>query len=111
MCLMGAAQRRLAVTACLAVFLMALSVVYVGAEPAPTWSTDELVTFSEVVLTGRVVRVATGWDADTIYTYCPVQDGRGREPYSGRRNVRIASRKTSPKSAAFFAPTPYTSRS
>ena len=26
--------------------------------------------------------------------------------YSGRRNVRIASRNTSPKSAAFFAPTP-----
>jgi hypothetical protein len=32
--------------------------------------------------------------------------GRRANRHSGRRKVRIASRKASPKSAAFFAPTP-----
>jgi hypothetical protein len=42
------------------------------ADIAPKWSDAELVTFSDVVLTGQVAAVATAWDRDTIYTYITV---------------------------------------
>ena len=35
-------------------------------------STSELVTSSEVILTGRVAAVTSGWDQQTIYTYVTV---------------------------------------
>jgi hypothetical protein len=38
------------------------------------WSTSELTTFADVILTGRVVRLVSGWDSSvqTIYTYVTI---------------------------------------
>ena len=58
-----------------AVFLTALSILHAGAEPMPRWSDDERIRISEVIVTGRVVEVATGWDGDTIYTYVTLNVG------------------------------------
>ena len=44
------------------------------AGPSPLWSTADLRAFSDVVVTGEVEEVRTGWDAEvgTIYTYVTV---------------------------------------
>src|SRR6266545_1875340 len=42
------------------------------ADIAPKWTDAELASFSRVILTGRVARVAVGWDAGTLYTYVTV---------------------------------------
>ena len=34
----------------------------VHADLAPKWTEPELISYASVVLTGRVARVATGWD-------------------------------------------------
>ena len=43
---------------------------------APRWTDAELATFSDVILTGRVADVATGWDGPTIYTYATIDVDR-----------------------------------
>ncbi|MGH9174737.1 MAG: hypothetical protein ACRD1H_10275, partial [Vicinamibacterales bacterium] len=41
---------------------------------APKWSDDQLIGFSDVILTGRVADITSGWDTsvNTIYTYVHV---------------------------------------
>jgi hypothetical protein len=45
-----------------------------SASVTPKWSVAELTGFADVIVTGRVERVASGWDpaVDTIYTYVTV---------------------------------------
>jgi len=54
---------------CRVILFIALSAVPSHADLAPKWSDAELLGFSDVVVTGRVAAVATGWDERTIYTY------------------------------------------
>jgi hypothetical protein len=54
---------------CRVFLFMALSAVPSHADLAPKWSDAELLGFSDAVVTGRVVAVATGWDERAIYTY------------------------------------------
>src|SRR5205823_4704655 len=53
----------------LGVILLALSASPSHADFAPKWSDAELLGFSDVVITGAVVAVSTGWDGRTVYTY------------------------------------------
>jgi Tol biopolymer transport system component len=59
-------ERRLPTALC-AVLLFAIAAPLDAA--GTTWSDVDLANASAVVLSGQVVDVATGWDADTIYTY------------------------------------------
>ena len=45
------------------------------ASNAPKWSDEQLSAFSDAIVMGRVVDLATGWDpaVDTIYTYVTVE--------------------------------------
>ena len=59
----------------LAPVLTVLSVLPSRADLAPKWSDAELLAFSDVVVTGTVVAVATGWDNRTVYTYVTLDVG------------------------------------
>ena len=56
----------------LAMFLLIPSMAFTAT--GPRWSPDELIEFADVVVTGRVVSVTSGWDqhVNAIYTYATV---------------------------------------
>jgi hypothetical protein len=53
----------------LALVFLAVAALPARADFAPKWSDAELIGFSQVILTGRVVDVAAGWDDGAVYTY------------------------------------------
>jgi hypothetical protein len=55
-------------------FLIGLAANVAHASSAPRWSDDELIGFSDVILTGRIVDITSGWDTSvgSIYTYVHV---------------------------------------
>ncbi len=55
------------------VFVLGLATIG-RADIAPRWSDSSLARFSELILTGRVVRVASGWDREvnSLYTYVTI---------------------------------------
>src|SRR6267378_3598219 len=59
----------------LALLFTLISVLPGRADLAPKWSDAELLGFSDVVVTGTVAAVSTGWDARTIYTYVTLDVG------------------------------------
>ena len=66
---------RLAVRTCvLAMCAFATSLGIARADLAPKWSDDDLARFSQAIVTGRVIDVATGKDivTDAIHTYVTV---------------------------------------
>jgi len=81
------ALRVLKSTVGVSMLLLAFGVSLARADVAPKWSLNELVDFSEVVVSGRVVRVASGFDAtvQTPYTYVTLDVGevlKGSVPVS-----------------------------
>src|SRR5258708_35349343 len=59
----------------LALLFTLFSVLPGRADLAPKWSDAELLAFSDVVVTGTVAAVSTGWDARTVYTYVTLDVG------------------------------------
>jgi len=59
----------------LALLFTLFSVLPGRADLAPKWSDAELLGFSNVVVTGTVAAVSTGWDARTVYTYVTLDVG------------------------------------
>lgn len=72
---MRLSRRVLLLTLGLAVVLNVLSARPSRADLAPKWSDAELLDFSDVVVTGTVAAVATGWDTGAVYTYVTLDVG------------------------------------
>ncbi len=66
---------RLPLRVCLAAVFTLFHAFPSRADLAPKWSDAELLAVSDVVLTGTVSATATGWDADTAYTYVTLDVG------------------------------------
>jgi hypothetical protein len=66
--------RRAALISALVAMISASVTSWADASINPKWSATELADFSDVILTGRVESVASGWDpaVNTIYTYVVV---------------------------------------
>ncbi len=72
---MQLSRRLVVLTVGLAVVVNVISAVPSRADLAPKWSDAELLDFSDVVITGTVSAVATGWDTRTVYTYVTLDVG------------------------------------
>ncbi len=76
-------------TAALTVGLLAACLPTVEADYAPKWSDEQLVGFSELVLSGRVVRTAPAYDPDVpfLYTYVTLEVDQVLKGYVSEQQV------------------------